>query len=323
MASRRTARILLVLAAVLLAGGLFALAYGSTPATAESTEPIPSGWVYYAELHRAVLAGGMIEGTWQCVNGTPVQVLVYNDADYGAFVSGENRTALYDRTAVNGTISLSVSGFDTYHVVFQHGAGYENTSQFVSVDLTTTGADPTFTIGGVLAVLLAAVFIVVAARRARKSEAPSGILPSRATIRAPPPTPEAPRTSGDAYRVPPPLPRPPSGSASRPAPAAAPPPAATEASPASGAGMPVGTVVVTVENRTGADARMDLVVNGSPVTSLTVPAGQSYELSVSARLSSLFGSTVTVEAVMANGRRVRGGVFVGAGGTAPLALRIG
>ena len=80
---------------------------------------------------------------------------------------------------------------------------------------------------------------------------------------------------------------------------------------------------MTVVNRSAADVTLDLVVNGAPVPSMTLPAGGSRQLSVSAKLSSVFGSTVTVEAAMANGRRARQAVFVGAGGTAPVSLQIG
>ena len=103
-----------------------------------------------------------------------------------------------------------------------------------------------------------------------------------------------------------------------------PPPAAPAARPAAGdAAAPVGTVLVTVENHAGTDTTLDLVVNGAAVTSMTVPAGGSRQVSVAAKLSSPFGSTVTVEAVLAGGRRARQAVFVGARGTAPVTLRIG
>ncbi len=316
MATRRTLRILLVVGAVLVVAGIAAVVMGSQPTTVGETDYLPPGWIYYMEFPKAVVAGGTIQGTWQTENGTPAQVLVYNDADYGAYVNNQNLTGLYNVTAVNGSLSLSVSGFDTYHVVIQHPAGYENTNLTFSVQLTMTGWDPTFTIGGILALVVGGVLLAYSVPRIRAPEVPSGTLPSRATIPMPPGSTAPPDTvtSGPGvFRVPNPLP----GSAPE-----APGTAGTAAS-VGDSGGPVGTVLVTVQNGSGADASFDLVVNGVPVTSMSVPAGQAQQVSVSAKLASPFGSTVTVEAVMASGRRVKQAVFVGARGTAPVTLHVG
>ncbi len=318
MVPRRPRRWLIFLGVILIVVGLFAIVYGTSPASVNETDPIPAGWTNFNEFSWSVLAGGTLQGTFQAVNGTPVNVIVLNDADYSSFVNGANLTGLYNVTSTSGTISLSVSGFNTYHVVFQHGAGYENTTQYVSVDLTATGADPTFTLGGALALVVAAVLILYYVRKSRQPAGPAGTLPSRATIGVPPMPPSGPDmgTSGTGvYRVPPPLP----GDAENPPATVVSP---TAAPPANLTTNPVGTLQVTLQNPSGADATVDLVVNGVAVTSMTIPAGQSAQTSVSARLSSPFGSTVTVEAVLAGGRRVRQAVFVGAGGTAPVMLRL-
>lgn len=319
MPSRRTLRVLLLVGVILIAVGFFAIVYGTSPASVSETDPIPAGWANFDEFSWSVMAGGTLQGTFTAVNGTPVNVLVLNDADYNAFLNGQNLTGLYNVTSTSGTISLTVSGFNTYHVVFQHGAGYENVDQYVTVNLTATGADPTFTIGGILALVVAAIMIVYYVRRSRQPAGTPGTLPSRATIGAPPPMPPAGPDTGTGgagmYRVPPPLP----GDSSEPPARVIAPDAAPRSDLTSN---PVGTLQVTVQNPTGADVTVDLVVNGVAVTSMTIPAGQSVQTSVSARLSSPFGSTVTVEAVAAGGRGTRQAVFVGAGGTAPLTLRV-
>ncbi len=322
MASRRTLRVLLIVAVILIAAGFLAIVYGSSPASANETDLIPASWLNFDEFSWSVMAGGTLQGNFTSLNGTPVNVLVLNDADYNSFLQGVNVTGpsiLYNVTSVSGTISLDVPGFNTYHVIFQHGAGYENGDQYVAINLTATGADPTFTIGGILALVVAAILIVYSVRKSRRAAGPAGTLPSRATIGAPPSMPPAPdtgTTGSGMYRVPPPLP----GDAANP-PAAVVSPGA--APPSDLTNNPVGTLQVTLQNPSSADATVDLVVNGVAVTSMTIPADQSVQTSVSARLSSPFGSTVTVEAVAASGRRVRQAVFVGAGGTAPLTLRVG
>lgn len=319
MASRRTLRVLLVIAAVLIAVGVLAIVYGTSPASASETDLIPSGWANFDEFSWSVLAGGTLQGSFQATNGTPVNVLVLNDADYNSFVNGQNLSGLYNVTSTSGNISLTVPGFNTYHVVFQHAAGYENTDQYVTINLTATGADPTFTLGGVLAFVVAGVCIVYSIRKSRRPSGPPGTLPSRATIGPPPPSPSAPDTGtsdSGMYRVPPPLP---GDAANPPATVVSP----TAPPPSNLTGNPVGTLQVTLQNPSAADATVDLVVNGVAVTSMTIRAGQSAQTSVSARLSSPFGSTVTVEAVSAGGHRTRQAVFVGAGGTAPVTLRVG
>ena len=328
MASRRLLRTLLVVAVILVAAGSFSIIYGTSPGYVNETDLIPPGWANYTEFEWSVVAGGTVQGTWQALNGTPVQVFVYNDAQYGAYVSGSNLTGLYNVTALSGNISLSVTGFDTYHVVFQHPAGYENDTQYVAVELTSTGADPTFTLGGVAALAIGALLIAfVAVRwrrdaRAQQSTGPQWDTFQPASGRSPGwGTPPA---GSGGYPVPPSAPGSPPGTS----PPSTPPsgPAAPASAPAAApvpADAPVGTVVVTVVNRSAADAALDLVVNGVAVTSLTVPAGGSRQVSASAKLSSVFGSTVTVEAAMANGRRAKQAVFVGAGGSAPVSLQIG
>lgn len=321
MPSRRALRILAAVGVILIVVGIIMALVGTSPALVSGTGEVPPGWEYYTEFNKAVLAGGTIQGTWQSLNGTPVQVLVYNDQDYGAFVNGQNLTGLYNATGLSGTISLNVSGFDTYHVVIQHASGYENTDQNVSVDLTMSGADPTFTLGGVAATVVGALFAVYAVRKSRQAQQSAGTLSGPATMPTSPGQPSGPDSStlgGGMYRVPPPLPGTPAGRPSPPGRAAS----GTAAS-SDGTEGPTGTVLVTIVNRAPADATVDLVVNGAPVTSMTVPAGGSQQISVTARLSSIFGATVTVEAMMAGGRRARQAVFVGAGGTAPVSLQVG
>ncbi len=315
MPSHRTLRLLLILGLILAIAGVAALAYSTQLPEQAGVAPIPAGWEFYNEVHWAFLDGGTIQGTFQEANNTPVNVLVYNDADYNAFVNTDNRTPIVNVTEASGTISLSVSGFDTYHVVFQHPPGYENVSQNVTVDFTATGMDPTFAVGGIAVIAIGGLLVAYSVLRSRRTATAGGPLPSRATIPMPPPTGPDMSTGSGTYRVPPPLPGDAAGAAGLPVSQAA---AASTPSQES-----VGTVVVTVVNGSGADAAFDLVVNGAAVTSMNVPAGQTQTLSVSARLSSPFGSTVTVEAVMAGGGRTRQAVFVGAKGSAPVTLRIG
>ncbi len=319
MASRRIARIVILVGIVLIVAGMFALFYATSPSGSQDTAALPPNDLstqteYFSEYSWSVLAGGTVHGTFAVTNGTPVSVFVFNDADYNTWVNGQNLTGLYNTTAVSGTLDLQVSGWDTYHIVFAHGPGYGNVTQDVSVNLTSTGIDPGYFLGGVAAAVIGLILVVFATIRLRRpaEQAPTGVLESRATYMPPPSPPPGPGTgtdAGGAFRVPPPLP----GTDDTQA-------AATTTAAAT---APTGNVVVAVENRSAAAETVQLVVNGAVVTALTLAPGTTQSLSVTARLASPFGSMVRVEAVTASGKRAEDSVFVGAGGTGHVGLRIG
>lgn len=321
MVSHRTARILAIVGAVLLVIGVLAAWYGASPAYVQDTSAIPpddSQYQYFSEYDFSVLAGGTVQGNFSVLNGTPVTVFVFNDADYNAYVNGANLTGLYTATAVSGTINLAVPGWNTYHVIFQHPPGYNGTYQEVSVNLYSTGIDPSFFLGGVVALVIGVVLIAFGVRRMRSSRAtpPSGVMPSRATYGAPPAPPMGPDTTpsgSGVYRIPPPLP----GSSD------SAPPSVAGTPPAGGSEMPMGTVVLTLENRSAVDEHVTVSVNGVAVSSTAVPAGTTQQASLAAKLASPFGSMVTVDAVTSGGRHAQQAVFVGAHGTAAITLRIG
>lgn len=322
MVSHRTARILAIVGVVLLVIGAIVAWYGASPASVQDTSLIPpddTQYQYFTEYDFSVLAGGTVQGTFSVLNGTPVTVFVFNDADYNSYVNGANLTGLYTATAVNGTINLAVTGWNTYHVIFQHPPSYNTTYQAVSVNLSSTGIDPSFFLGGMAAILIGLGLVVFGVRRLRapQAQAPSGGYgsPDRYGPSSMPPTgPDTSTTGGGMYRVPPPLP----GS-----PDANPAPFAAASAAAAAPPQAMGTVALTLENRSTADETVTVSVNGVAVSTTTVPAGTTQQAALPARLASPFGSMVTVDAVTGGGRRAQQSVFVGAHGTAAITLRIG
>lgn len=314
MAPRRRGRALIALGAILIVASLFAVFTGLSPSGVQEATALRANdptAEYFAEVSWSVLSGGTIHGTFSVANGTPVTVFVFNDADYKAYVSGQNVTGLYSVTAPNGTIDLQVSGWDTYHVVLAHAPGYGSQEQDVSVDLTGTGIDPGYFLGGMAVLLIGVVLLIVGIRRTRRLAGPSssGVLQSRATYLPAPVPPSGPSTtpSGDGViRIPPPLP----GTADAPT------------QPSTAASAPLGNVVITLENRSTGAETARLIVNGVAVTEVTVPAGTTQMTTVTARLSSPFGSMVSVQAVTSSGRQSEQSVFVGTGGTGQVLLRI-
>src|SRR5512137_2278541 len=165
MVSHRMARILAIVGVLLLLLGVFAAWYGALPSSVQDTAAVPPDDVQYkwfSEFDFSVLAGGTVQGTFSVLNGTPVTMLVLNDANYNSYVHGENLTGLglYTTTAVNGTINLVVPGWNTYHVVFQHPPAYNAKWQVVAVDLTSTGLEPSFFLGGVAALVIGLLLLV-------------------------------------------------------------------------------------------------------------------------------------------------------------------
>jgi hypothetical protein len=329
--SRRVAKILAIVGAILLLVGILSMVYAALPAGTQGTIPLPPGSAgaeYYSYYSFGVLAGGNIQGNFTVLNGTPVSIFVYDSSDYNAYANGQNLTGLYNVTAVSGQLSVDVSGFDTYYVVFQHAPGYESVEQDVAVNLTSTGIDPTFFLGGIVAVGVGVLLVVVGIRRMRVQE-PAGVagaFPGSMSSGAspfPPSGPDTTPTGSGIFRVPPPLPDT-TGSPSSPG-AAGPGVAGPIApqGPSQSAQPPMGTLVVTVENHSSADETVQLVVNGAGVATLTVPAGTTQQVSVPVLLASPFGSTVTVDAITSRGQRAQQSVFLGARGTAPVALRVG
>lgn len=320
MVSHRTARILAVVGVVLLLIGAFVAWYGASPASVQDTALIPpddTQYQYFSEYDFSVLAGGTVQGTFSVLNGTPVTVFVFNDADYSNYVNGANLTGLYTVTAVNGTLNLAVPGWNTYHVIFQHPDGYNGTYQEVAVNLSSTGIDPSFFLGGVVAIVIGIALVVYGVRRLRAPQptSPSDMFSGPATYgpSVPPTGPDTSTAGGGMYRVPPPLPGSPG--------AAGVPPAASQ-TPAAGA-EPMGTVVLTLENHSTADESVTVSVNGVAVSTTTVRAGTTQQANLPAKLGSPFGSMVTVDAVTSGGRRAQQAVFVGAHGSAAITLRIG
>lgn len=84
-----------------------------------------------------------------------------------------------------------------------------------------------------------------------------------------------------------------------------------------------GTILVTLENPSGAREDGQLLLNGEAFATLTVPAGETGRATLRARVDSPARATVALEAVTGGGRRARQDVSVEAGATTPVSLRIG
>ncbi len=167
MVSRAAGKALAIIGVILLLAGLGGIGYASLPAGDQGTFSLDPGADLFVVDSWGVLAGGTVQGTFTVANGTPISVFVYDQTDYNAYVNGANLSGLYSTTGSSGSLSVNVPGYGTYYVVFQHASGYESQGQDVSVDLTFTGLDPTFFIGGTIGAVAGVALLVVGVRRLR------------------------------------------------------------------------------------------------------------------------------------------------------------
>ena len=329
MVSHRGAKVLIVIAIVFLLAGLGAAAFAFLPTAIQDTAPIPpdtNGTEYFNEYDFAVLAGAHLDGTYSVLNGTPITIFVYNDADYQAYIHGSNLSGVFTTTGTGGPLHIDVPGFGTYHFITQHGPGSHSVEQDVQLSLTETGIDPGYFLGGIIAIVIGVVLLVLGIRRLRTPEpraVPWAGPMSTPTLPSSARGPDTTRTGEGLYRVPGPLPGQPSPySASPTGPAAPSGEGAMPMAPGVG-GTPVGTIVMTLVNQAPVQETVQIFVNGASAATLTVPPGTQQQLRLTASLSSRFGSMVKVEAVTSAGRRTSQDVFVGGGGEATVAVRIG
>jgi len=207
--------VLAVVGAICLLGGIGALAESVRPASDSATITIPSGANWYYVYDFSLLASGHLSGTFQERSGGTVDVYVFTDAQFNVYDGGGSPQPLFSTSGVSGTIDVALPGSDTFHLVFDHGAGYDSLEQDVTVDITVSGIGPPIVvIAGIIALGLGILFIVLAAwkeRRDRRAPQPMYPLmqpnvpyyPPPAWAPLPPPVPLAPLHAPEGASPPP------------------------------------------------------------------------------------------------------------------------
>ncbi|HEX9341810.1 MAG TPA: hypothetical protein VF992_11675 [Thermoplasmata archaeon] len=176
---RAAAIVLVVLGAIFLLGGIGGLAYSAVPTTDSSTVTIPSGADWYYVYDFPLVTGGHLTGSFEEVAGGTVDVFVFTDTQYKAYDGGGAAQPLSATSGSSGQLDVALPGWDTFHLIFDHGAGYDATQQDVRVEITVSGiGPPIFVFGGIVALVLGVVFLAVAAAmKRRERRAPQVWLP--------------------------------------------------------------------------------------------------------------------------------------------------
>ncbi len=163
--------VLAVVGAICLLGGIFALTDYFRPVSDSVVITIPSGADWYYVYDFSLLASGHISGTFQERSGGTVDVYVLTDAQYNVYDEGGSPQTLFYTSGVSGPIDVELPGSDTFHLVFDHGAGYDSLQQDVTVDITVSGiGPPSYVILGIVALGLGTLFIVLAAWKERRDK---------------------------------------------------------------------------------------------------------------------------------------------------------
>ncbi len=287
-----------VIAGVFLVIGVGGLIASTTPQTSTTTFTLQPQTGYCTYHRFDTLTGGPLTVIFSASPGI-VDQYVMTDVQETAYYAGSGLTYIAQDSGASGTFTTSLPSGGTYYVLSCHGSGYESTTQTGTHTMTLAGVAPTpFYVG--LGTLALGLVLVAVGLRFRKRELGARALSAAAATMTPAAAPAA--GAGAWVATPPP-------------PAATGPP--FQVPPGTGA------ILATVENRTASDESVQLLLNGAPTVSLTVPAGRSGVAHLRAPAAPAPGSSVRVEVVTASGARAGQDVTVVAGGTAELTLRLG
>jgi hypothetical protein len=297
------ALIVLGLVAALIGAGF--MGSSTVPRNKAYVFSLPNQANRYVRITVGLLASGIINISFQA--DSSIRVYVMTEAQHTEFLQTGNLNALDSGGGTSGLMSTAVPTGGTYYVEIGHGPGYETTAQSGSLRLHVDGTDPTLFLLG-LATFTGGLITLVVGVRSR------WVAKKRTLAISPPP---APTWMGAG----PPVPPPGAWVAAVSAPQTGPSPPASSAGPAVGVPAP-GTILLTVENRTGADETVQILAEGSEVASLTVPAGTTQHVSVALRAPPAAELPSSLEIVTREGRRWRQDLVVGPGATATAAIRL-
>src|SRR5437867_2292715 len=200
---------LAVVGAILLLAGVAALASSFQPLTDSATITIPSGAQWYYAYDFSLLANGHVSGSFQERTGGTVDVYVFTDAQYQAYDGGGSPQPLFSTAGSSGQLDVALPGSDTFHLVFDHGSGYDAVQQDVEVVITVSGiGPPSYFIAGIVALGIGTVLIGIAAwkeRRDKRAPRPA-FAPMQPNVPFYPPPSWGPPPQPLAPPVPPPTP---------------------------------------------------------------------------------------------------------------------
>jgi hypothetical protein len=185
----RAWQILIGVGAIVLLIGIGVAAGSANPLTAAETLEIRAGAEWYVFYEFNVL-GGRLEASFTESQSQAVDVFLYGEAEYTAYVAGSYPTNVYSATASAGTIDVTLPRGGRYYLVFEHGPGLDGTAQTITTSIKVSGIDPT-PLGIGLVVLAIGALLLAFGYRSKRREARMpprfpGAAPGPATMYGPP-----------------------------------------------------------------------------------------------------------------------------------------
>ena len=165
---RRTARLgfgrvrlFLVLGAALFLAGQAVLATSFFPPTRGGAVTVLAGpnWYYVFEIH--VLGAGRVSVAYEELSGRVVDVHVFPASQYRVFAFIGLGYALYSEQGTSGSFTVDLPQGGTYHLVVDHGSGFEETRQDVRLTYRVAGIEPAFLLVGLGMVAAGIGFVVL------------------------------------------------------------------------------------------------------------------------------------------------------------------
>lgn len=300
----------LILGIIVVLIGLLFLAASSTPRVAATTFTLQTGASYCTHYPFDTASGGTIDVTFTSNSG-PVDQYVMTQAAYLTFVGTGTANYLGFDSGVSGSFSTTLPSANSYQVVSCHGSGYESAVQSGSHTMTINALNPGPFYLGVGLLVLGGILVIVSLWLRTKPEKqpryavpppymPAGTWPGQWPGTAQPGAPPSGWPPGTVM------------------PSAGPAPPA----PAYPAAAAYGTIVMEIVNPSPAPITVQVLLNGVPTASLTVPAVGRSPVTLHPPLSVPAGTNVRVEAVTPDGRRFTQDVVANSTVAAQVTLRI-
>lgn len=122
---------------------------------------VPEGQDGYVYLEIDMGTGGPIAGTYECLNGTPVQVSVMDQGQFEDFLDGLEGGSRTTVLGLSGDFSVEQVDMETCYIMVEHAAGME-AEQSVRIEYTVTNTDYQMTFASTVVFVAGGVMVTSA-----------------------------------------------------------------------------------------------------------------------------------------------------------------
>ncbi len=154
-------RVLLLVGGVLFLSGQALLAASFLQGTQGTVATIPAGPTWFYPYHIKVLGSSRVSGEFADPAGGVVNLYVFGEKQYELYAFIGLGQSLFSANGSSGTFAIDLPSSGTYHIVFAHGAGSEDSEQDVRVSYRVAGIEPGFIGVGVALIAPGIAFVGV------------------------------------------------------------------------------------------------------------------------------------------------------------------